>query len=91
MCDSVEEKQIVKGKTKTFKLLTQVCGKIEALDLGLQIQTWINTELKPKKIITVHITEIPDRSINIGGMYGKKAVVTVIHENSSSHSVSDKK
>jgi len=55
-------------------------GKIGVINLGEAVEQLINLKLKPSRVHAVHITEIPDPSINIGGVYGKKAVVTIIYE-----------
>jgi len=74
--------QQVKGKSVTipeFRVLED--GKIGVVNLGEAIQEWINSELgPPDRIIALHISEIPDPSINVGGVQGRKAAVTVIYQ-----------
>jgi hypothetical protein len=55
-------------------------GVVSVINLGEAIEKFVNEQLKPVRIIAVHISEIPDPSINIGGVCGKKAIVTIIYE-----------
>ncbi|MEM2386034.1 MAG: hypothetical protein QXO67_03525 [Candidatus Bathyarchaeia archaeon] len=55
-------------------------GKVGVINLGEAIEKLINEQLKPVRIHLIHVVEYPDPSINIGGVSGKKAVVTVIYE-----------
>jgi len=71
----------VKGKSFSIPLFRlEKNGKIGVINLGEAIEQLIKLKLKPTKIYAVHITEIPDPSMNIGGVHGKKAVVTIIYE-----------
>jgi len=74
--------QKVKGKSVTipeFRVLED--GKVGVVNLGEAIQEWVNRELgPPDRIIAIHVSEILDTSINVGGVQGRKAVVTVIYQ-----------
>ena len=71
----------VKGFSVSIPLFrVEPDGTVGVINLGEALEKLINEQLKPLRIITVHITEIPDPSINVGGVTGKKAVCTVIYE-----------
>ncbi|MDI6905660.1 MAG: hypothetical protein QMD13_09310 [Candidatus Bathyarchaeia archaeon] len=71
----------VKGTSVTIPLLrVEPDGTVGIINLGEALQKLINERFKPVKIHLLHITEIPDPSINIGGVPGKKAIVTIIYE-----------
>jgi len=55
-------------------------GVVSVVNLGEAIERLINEELKPVRIHLIHISEYPDPSINIGGVCGKKAIVTIVYE-----------
>ena len=70
----------VKGVSVTIPLFkVQEDGKVGVVNLGEAVEQLINEKLKPTQIIAVHVAEIPDPSINIGGVSGKKAIVTVVY------------
>jgi hypothetical protein len=77
----MQAKLAVKGVSVSIPLFRlEEDGKIGVVNLGEAIERLINEQLKPTRIIAVHINEVPDPSINIGGAYGKKAIVTIIYE-----------
>jgi hypothetical protein len=55
-------------------------GVVGVVNLGEAIEKFVNEQLKPVRIHLIHVSEYPDPSINIGGVCGKKAVVTIVYE-----------
>lgn len=71
----------VKGRSVTIPLFrVEPDGTVGVLNFGEALERLINEQLKPARMYLIHVTEIPDPSINVGGAPGKKAMVTIVYE-----------